>query len=260
MKAVILSAGLGSRLRPLTAETPKCLVRVAGLPILGHLAAALRGSVDEIIVVTGYRHEEVAAFAGGRWTIVHNPAYDATSSLQSLMLAREAIGDSPFVLTNGDLVMDASIVRQLIAHPAATATLVDDRATLRDREMNVVIRDGSLVAISKRIRASEADAQSLQLTKFGVDDARRLFARAADLVQGGEREVFPADAYDRIIAESQLVPVYRHGGIWFEIDTLADLAACEAELMAPDGVGAAHDRQAIYLPGARLLGEARGAE
>jgi choline kinase len=230
LKALILCAGQGIRLLPHTESVPKCLVPVAGAPILHHETAALQHQVDEILLVTGYHSDQVEAFAAGRWTIIRNPDFATTNSIYSLGLARDRLAGTPFVLLNGDLVVDRTTTDQLLDHPAPTASLVDDRAALIDGEMNVVIRDGRIVEFSKEVPAARADALSLQITKFGARDSALLFDRVAQIVASGETGRFPAYAYDVILRGSSMMPAYHRAGLWFEIDTLDDLAHSEGSL------------------------------
>jgi len=84
MQCVILAAGKGTRLRPLTEHTPKPLVRVAGKPLLDHIVAALPSSVDEIILVTGYLEEQIKThcgehFMGRKVTYIHQAVPEGTA-------------------------------------------------------------------------------------------------------------------------------------------------------------------------------------
>ena len=230
MKALILCAGQGTRLQPYTRSVPKCLVPVRGKRILDYELDTVRGEVDEIILVTGYLDDSIRSHAGRECTIVHNPDFATTNSLHSLWLARGHVEGQAFVLFNGDLVVDRTLVAQLLDEPAATASLIDSELELRDGEMNVVTRDRRIVAFGKDVPARDAHAQSLQITKFGAADSELLFGRTGELIAEGQTGRFPAFAYDVILARSSMTPVRRKGGIWFEIDTVDDLRSCEESL------------------------------
>ena len=95
-QAIILAAGLGTRLRPFTEEQPKCFVPVAGKPMVEHTAAALqRSGVDDFVVVRGYKGEvfdtpaSQAFFAPSNLELVTNEHYESTEVLQSLLVSRE---------------------------------------------------------------------------------------------------------------------------------------------------------------------------
>jgi len=142
-------------------------------------------------------------------------------------LTRQYVEGSPFVLINGDIVCNKALLLPLLNHTEPTATLVDDRLKLLDGEMNVVIKNGRVIEFSKAIPASLAHAQSLQITKFNAYDGQILFKRINELVANGERNLFPAYAYDTILANSCMAPVFCRSGLWFEIDTFKDIEHAE---------------------------------
>ncbi len=87
MKTIILAAGMGSRLMPLTAEKPKCMVELAGKPLLHRQIAALRGAgADDITLVGGYRSDRLE---GDFDRLELNPAYDTTNMVATLFCALE---------------------------------------------------------------------------------------------------------------------------------------------------------------------------
>jgi choline kinase len=241
VKALILCAGQGIRLLPHTEWVPKCLVRVAGVPILEYQIRAVRERVDEIVLITGYHGEQVQAFTDGSCTIIDNPDYATTNSIYSLGLAADRLAGTPFVLFNGDLVVDQALTDQLLTADAPTASLVDDAAELEDGEMNIVVRDGRIAEFSKEVNADRAHALSLQITKFGADDSTLLFNRVAELLASGDTGHFPAYAYDVILHGSSMIPVLRRGGTWFEIDTLDDLARADQALRTADAPATAQN-------------------
>lgn len=224
MKAVILSAGKGTRLLPYTNNMPKCLIEAGGMPILGHQLRALEAcGVHDIAIVTGYLHEQIEEFLCGRYTVIVNEVYEATNSIFSLWLARPFAEGHDLIVLNGDIVFDAELLTPLLRCTSPTATLVNPNALICDGEMNVVIEAGKIIRFSKEIPASRASAKSLQITKFGSEDSKRLFERISDLVEVGEVDKFPAFAYDVILRTSTMVPVVCRGGLWHEIDTVDDL-------------------------------------
>lgn len=238
MKALILCAGQGTRLLPHTEMVPKCMVSVAGAPIIDYQLRALAGRVDEVVLVTGYLHEVLDDYARGRATVVHNDEYATTNSIYSLFLARERVAGHSLLLLNGDVLFDAHVLDQLLDHPAPTALLVDDKVALIAGEMNVVVRDGLVVQIGKELSLEQANAQSLQMVKFSPADSDILFARVAEHVARGEVNRFPTYAYEAIFRASAMAAVPRDGGTWYEIDTVDDLARCE-ELLASQAASVA---------------------
>ena len=124
MKAIILAAGEGTRLRPYTLDRPKCLVELAGRPLLEHQMAALQAAgVDDITIVTGYRAEQIAEYGP---PTRHNPAYATTNMVASLMCASDVLRSGDDVLiAYSDIIYPASIIRRLCACPEPLCTTVD---------------------------------------------------------------------------------------------------------------------------------------
>jgi choline kinase len=117
--ALLLAAGTGSRLHPLTLDAPKCLTEVSGEPILGRLVDNLRlQGITRLVVVTGYLDHCIHDFleqnaADMQLDYVFNPVYRTTNNIYSLWLAREVI-DEPFVLVESDLVFEDSMLTPML--------------------------------------------------------------------------------------------------------------------------------------------------
>ncbi|MFQ6102224.1 MAG: sugar phosphate nucleotidyltransferase [Anaerolineae bacterium] len=133
MKGVILAAGDGTRLDPLTRHTPKPLVAVAGCPIVTYgLHALIEAGVTELIIVVGHLSDQIRHALGGtcyrsaRLIYVESPdRYDGNGL--SLYAAREAVGEEPFILTMADHLISPRLVRRLLATQPTQDTLCVDR-------------------------------------------------------------------------------------------------------------------------------------
>src|SRR5512132_1294933 len=118
VRAIILAAGVGSRLQVLSGGKPKCLVEIGGRPLILHQLEALADhGIGPVLIVAGYKSEEVRAVVGDRAEFVINDRYQETNSLYSLWLARERV-DGPFILLNCDLFFTPEILERLIDAPA----------------------------------------------------------------------------------------------------------------------------------------------
>eukprot|EP01050_Picozoa_sp_SAG11_P031177 SAG11_NODE_9573_length_899_cov_1.652500_1_plen_162_part_10 len=117
-QAIIVAAGLGSRLRPFTDDIPKCFVPVAGKPMIEHTLAAFRSSgVDDIVIVRGYKGEEFErrkTELGAGVQLVENPDYASTEVLQSFMVSEPKWGES-FYVAYSDIVFADSVMDDLKA-------------------------------------------------------------------------------------------------------------------------------------------------
>ena len=113
MRAIVLAAGQGIRLLPLTADRPKCMVPLAGRPLLHHLLDSLRAAgIEDIVVVAGYRAERLDA-PGCR--IVLNPAYADTNMVGTLFAASECMDDGADLLVSyADTVFEPRVIRAVL--------------------------------------------------------------------------------------------------------------------------------------------------
>jgi GTP:adenosylcobinamide-phosphate guanylyltransferase len=117
--AVLLAAGLGSRLAPFTDAVPKCMVAVSGMPILGRLVRSLdQCGFERLVVVTGYRSEVIRdylgeGFGGVAVEYVVSPVFETTNNIYSLWLVRNLI-DEAFLLVESDLVFDTDLLLPLL--------------------------------------------------------------------------------------------------------------------------------------------------
>ncbi len=117
MKAIILSAGQGRRLLPLTEVTPKCCLRPGELSILEWQIRELTvAGVDEVVVVTGFGHEKVEEIVrrvkGVRARTLYNPFYAQSDNLGTCWVARQEM-DGRFVLINGDTLFETAVMQRL---------------------------------------------------------------------------------------------------------------------------------------------------
>ena len=125
LKAIILAAGIGSRIRPLTDDCPKCLLKVGGVTILERMIANIQAcGINEFIFVLGYLDYRIEQFVNATFPslsakFVVNYKYAKTNTGYSLMLTEPHTKGSGFVKFDADVVFDSVILRNLIAFPSA---------------------------------------------------------------------------------------------------------------------------------------------
>src|SRR6266513_5366031 len=120
MKAVILAAGKGTRMRNLTNEVPKPMLRVQGKPILEHiLQGILAAGIREVFMVTGFRAEAIESYFGdgSKWNarIAYGRQVVQDGTGKAPELAREFVSSSPFLLTYGDILVKPETYQQMIS-------------------------------------------------------------------------------------------------------------------------------------------------
>jgi len=172
-KAIILSAGQGSRLLPLTADRPKCLIDFSGKSLLAwQIGSLVASGIEEIAVVTGFHDAKVdAALAaldhpGVTIRTRFNPFFKVADNLGSCWIAREEM-DQDFIILNGDTLVSPEIVARLIAGAKAPITVTIDVKDSYDLDDMKVQRDGDrLLQIGKRLEPHETNAESIGMLAF----------------------------------------------------------------------------------------------
>ena len=236
MRAIILAAGRGGRLRGAAGDRPKCLARIGARTLLERQLHALRAcGVDEVAVVAGYRASDVRAVCGPGVDIVHNARYASTNSLYSLWLARDLLADG-FVVLNGDVLFHPQLLADLLTARYDDALLMaarSDDESFSEEEMKVQVRRGCVVDIDKNMPASQADGENIGIVKFGIDGAAVLVGVLNEIVaDGGTREWLPR-AFAAFVDRRPLHVVESRGFPWIEIDFPEDYwRACSEVLTA----------------------------
>lgn len=241
MRAVILAAGRGSRLAPLTDDRPKPLVAVRGRSLLLRTIDRLREiGVDDraVVVVTGYREAMItAALAseGLRCEQVFNPRWSEWNSWHSLHVAREALRGEAFLQFEGDVVFDAQVLPRMIAAPSGAALAVEVRPMPDDEAMKAVVdADGVLLELSKTLDAARSIGEYIGITRLDAATGELVFADLARFAAEGITHEYYDHSYHRLAetraARFGIVDVADCEAL--EIDDLADLRRAEARLAA----------------------------
>ncbi len=181
MKAIILSAGQGSRLGHLTQDRPKCLIDFGGRTLLDRQLDVLAANgVEDALVVTGFHDDlvdqAIASRSGGpRVRTVFNPFYKVADNTGSLYMAREHLAGDTLVW-NGDTMVSAALMARVVANDRAGISVTIDRKDSYDADdMKVIEEGGRLRAIGKRL-AEGVNAESIGLLAFRGDAAERFRA------------------------------------------------------------------------------------
>lgn len=235
MKAIILSAGQGRRLLPLTERVPKCILPVRGRPLIGRQIDTLaRCGVTDVTVVVGFAAEAVETtlaelYGPGRIRTLYNPYFASSDNLVSCWVARVEM-QQDFLLLNGDTLFEAKVPEQLLAAPERPVTLAVSRKDRYDDDDMKVILDGDrLVHVGKKLAVESVDAESIGMMTFR-GDGPRLFRDAI------ERAIRTPEAQKqwylslidtlarRDVVFTQAVPPLG----WAEVDSPADLERAAA--------------------------------
>lgn len=230
--AVVLVAGVGQRLRPLTDDRPKALVDVGGETMLGRtLRLLVAAGVSDVVLATGYREEAVREAVRGcpaRVTLCRNDAYDRTQNSVSLLLCREAIAGRAFFKLDGDLLFHPAVLGRLEAAGEGIAAAIDRRATLGREEMKVLVEGGRITAFGKHLDPVASHGESIGLERVSAAAVEPLFDAIDAAVSGGDTSLYYEDVYSAIAGRVASWAVDVSDLPWAEIDTPDDLAKASA--------------------------------
>ncbi|HVM37123.1 MAG TPA: phosphocholine cytidylyltransferase family protein [Sphingomicrobium sp.] len=236
MKAIILSAGQGSRLGQLTHDRPKCLIDFAGRTLLDRQLDTLAANgIDEAVVVTGFRDEQVEAAlarrAGGpRVRTIYNPFYKVADNLGSLFIAREELAGECLVWNGDTLVSDALMARVVGNQREGICVTIDRKAEYDEDDMKVVADgDGRLHAIGKRLPMGNVNAESIGLLAFRGGGAERFRAAIDTAIRSAEgTTIWYLRVIHQIAQKDDVWTLDISGEEWGEVDFPPDVESARA--------------------------------
>jgi choline kinase len=245
MRAIILSAGRGRRLLPLTEEVPKCI-----LPVLGDLTAleyqlySLAASgVEQVTIMVGFGAEKVEKVLAERpipgieIKTFYNPFYDTTDNLTTVWLAQSEMTED-FLILNGDTLFEVDVARRLLAAPYAPLTVAINRKRGYDSDdMKVSLNGGRrLAAVSKTLAPEYIDGESIGFMYFrdrGIDAFREALNTA--IREPGALKAWYLSVIDGL-ADSLRIETTAISDLWWaEIDSPEDLREVRAALEEREG-------------------------
>ena len=240
--ALLLAAGLGSRLGLLTEALPKCLVSVSGVPILERLMRALDAhGFERLVIVTGYRAETIQDYLGERFRgiaveYVVSPLFATTNNIYSLWLARQLV-DEPFLLLESDVVFDEPLLEPLlqpgrIAISRQLPWMSGTTVTL-DGDGNVDAFYPPPPGVYGEHCTDAGHFMAVNICSLGRDTWGEVRERLDQHVVAGRTGFFYETVFAEMAAEGAMNPaaVIFPSDRWYEVDTPADLEA--AELVFP---------------------------
>ncbi len=234
-RALILAAGLGTRLAPITNDRPKSLVPVNGRPILmKQIENLLKNDISDITIVSGYKADVLESVVRKEYPtikIVVSNDYATTNNMYSAYLGIRAMFPdgiiSSFFMMNADVFFDASVIAALKGFSAPNAVVVDIGRYIEE-SMKVVESDGILKTISKQIKPEDALGSSIDIYKFGADGGKAFYNRCVDYIEKKhELKLWSEVALNDAFSDTAFYACPLDGR-WLEIDNHEDLAAAEA--------------------------------
>ena len=232
MKAVILAAGLGTRLRPITDNVPKCMVSVNGQCIIDKQIENLKENKikeSDIYIIGGYKREILKNNLQNKYPDVNfiaNDRYNETNNMYSLFLAKNCVKGKEFLLMNADVFFDSTIISG-IQKGKGSKIACDRRGYLEESMKIKVSNSGQICHISKKIDEKEYFAVSIDVYRISDSASNVLFDEIeTTIVRNKDENSWTEVALDSIFPKTDFSPFIIEDK-WFEIDTLEDLKKAE---------------------------------
>jgi len=236
LKAIILAAGLSSRLHPLTLEIPKCLLPLHGKAVMEHQLSALEAAgVSDVTVIVGFLADVIRQSIGERVDYAVYERFRETNNLGTLHDCRQLLDDDCLVLF-ADVLLSADALSRLAANPADYALLVD-RTRVLENTMRIQTENGGIVDLGGHIPAAEGEGNFVGIAKYSKIGALALADELeAMIAEGGHEDKYYVQALPRLVKKGAVIEQVDIHEPWLEIDTNT---AYEAPIAAD-----------FYLPGA----------
>lgn len=241
MQAVILAAGMGKRLKALTADNTKCMVKVNGVTLIERVLRILdKKKLSRIVIVVGYRGHKLMEFVSGldvRTPIeyIENPIYDKTNNIYSLALAKDYLVKEDTLLFESDLIFEESVVDALIEDERDTLALVDKFESWMDGTCTILDENDCIADFvpGKYLNFAQKDNyyKTVNIYKFSAHFSMNTYI---PFLEAYSKAMGFNEYYESVIKliamlETREIRVKRlTGQKWYEIDDVQDLDIAES--------------------------------
>ncbi|MST82533.1 aminotransferase class I/II-fold pyridoxal phosphate-dependent enzyme [Bilifractor porci] len=236
MQAIILAAGMGKRLKELTQNNTKCMVKVNGVSLIDRMIHQIqKQNVERIVIVVGYEREKLKEYIATLGittpiTFIDNPIYDKTNNIYSLSLASNYLCEDDTLLFESDLIFEDSVLDSLVRDPRPTLALVDKYESWMDGTCVKLDKDDNIEAFvpGKKFKFDEIKDyyKTVNIYKFSRDFSKTHYVPFLDAYQKalGENEYYEQVLRVITMLDDPVIKAKRlNGQKWYEIDDIQDL-------------------------------------
>ena len=236
MQAVILAAGMGKRLKELTQDNTKCMVKVNGVSLIDRMLHQIeKKHLSKIVIVVGYEGQKLIdyiATLGIQTPIIYinNPIYDKTNNIYSLALAKEFLCQEDTLLFESDIIFEDAVIDALLEDPRETLALVDKYESWMDGTCVKLTGDDDIAAFvpGKLFKYDEIDEyyKTVNIYKFSRNFSKSHYVPFLEAYQSalGENEYYEQVLRVITMLDNPGIKGKRlNGQLWYEIDDIQDL-------------------------------------
>ena len=236
MNAVILAAGVGTRLHSLTQHRPKCLIEIGGRSLLARYFDALaKVNIQHIVILVGYKHEmireAVGTFSGSHSVqFILNEDY-RRGSVGSLWRAREMLDDDALIM-DADVLFHQAILDRLVQSAHPNALLMDETVQQTTEECMVVVRNNRVVALTKRMPTTyDVVGEGVGFLKVAKADGPKLIQAVEGRINCGQLDMDYEDALEEFFRSTEVGYETIGGFPWVEIDFPEDVQRAQNDVL-----------------------------
>lgn len=225
MKYIMMVAGKGSRLRPLTLKHPKSMYMLDQNTTLLQRMVNVIKEIDkeaDIVIVTGHMHRNIENQVEGV-TFIYNPFYDVTNSIASLWFAREHLNADNVVLIDGDIVMSRELMQEVVCMPTDKPYVLVDSSIKTDGDYNVEVSGNQVLVMSKELVTYYGEYAGI--TKLDRISAKEMCIELEIMVEDGFYDQWYENALVQMIFKDDFKLYYKDiaNYDWTELDSVNDL-------------------------------------
>jgi choline kinase len=222
MKAIILAAGVSSRLYPLTLDKPKCLLEIGGKKIIDRQIEAIRSTgIADILVVVGYQKEALIAEIGNKVRYREYQDYATTNNLHTLWSVRDELDDD-FMCFFSDVLFTSDVIAEVV-ECAEDFCLIIDTSRILKGTMRVRLENGRLIGIGNQISVEAASGNFIGIAGFSRKGAGQLLTQMERMLVGHENDYYTIAINELAMRGVNIGYVEVGYRKWTEIDNEADL-------------------------------------
>ncbi len=246
MQAIILAAGMGKRLKDLTQNNTKCMVKVNGVSLIDRMLHQIDShELNRIVIVVGYEGQKLIDYIGTLGiktpiTYVDNPIYDKTNNIYSLSLAKDYLAEDDTLLFESDIIFEDSVIDALLDDPRDTLALVDKYESWMDGTCVKLSKTDSIDSFvpGKKLKFLESSEyyKTVNIYKFSKDFSQNIYVPFLMAYQSalGQNEYYEQVLRVITMLDDPKIKAKRlNGQRWYEIDDIQDLDIAES-LFAKD--------------------------
>ncbi|MCF0228542.1 MAG: phosphocholine cytidylyltransferase family protein [Parasporobacterium sp.] len=222
MKAILLAAGVGTRIINDIDRQPKSMLDVGGMPLIVHTVELLQKNNMDVVIITGFMNEVIEkALKGYDVTFYYNPFYAVTNSIGSLWFAREEFNTDEIFVANADVYYTQELL-DIIINEKKDIFLLSDRTRVDEGDYFFMTRDGILEKFGKELTRKERNCEYVGIGVIKNDWVPLFKNRLCDMINSGQYNLWWENVLYSFVGERPVYTVDSEGCFWSEVDTIED--------------------------------------